>query len=116
MRIVDPALSTTTGAELGMMNMPEMLCTFSFIVIMLIASGVVPPIIGAALLLVMIPIYMAIMKMTGCLNKRTWSLNAKWNAEHPSIAVSEETSTGRLQGSLAISPEQTEEAVQSAMA
>ncbi|MGM9537144.1 MAG: sodium/glutamate symporter [Candidatus Onthomonas sp.] len=115
-RIVDPALSTTTGAELGMMNMPEMLCTFSFIVIMLIASGVVSPIIGAALLLVMIPIYMAIMKMTGCLNKRTWSLSAKWNAEHPSIAASAETSTGRLQGSLAISPEQTEEAVQSAMA
>ncbi|MGN0976209.1 MAG: sodium/glutamate symporter [Gemmiger sp.] len=115
-RIVDPSLSTTTGAELGMMNMPEMLCTFSFIVIMLIASGVVPVLLGALLLLAMVPVYLIIMKLTGCLNKRTWSLNAKWNAEHPGVVAAAEATSGRLQGTLAIPPEQTEAAVQSAMA
>ena len=115
-RIVDPVLSTTTGAELGMMNMPEFLSTFSSIVIMLIASGVLPVLPGAILLIALTPVYIIILKLTGCLNKRTWSLSAKWNAEHPGIAAAAEAGSSRLQGSLAIPPEQTEEAIQSAMA
>lgn len=116
-RIVDPALSTTTGAELGMMNMPEFLSTFSSIVIMLIASGVLPVIPGAVVLVALTPIYIVIMKLCGCLNKRTWSLSAKWNAEHSGIASAAAQAGGsRLQGALTIPPEQTEEAVRSAMA
>ena len=99
-----------------MMNMPEFLSTFSSIVIMLIASGVLPVLPGAILLIALTPVYIIILKLTGCLNKRTWSLSAKWNAEHPGIAAAAEAGGSRLQGSLAIPPEQTEEAIQSAMA
>lgn len=116
-RIVDPALRTTTGAELGMMNLPEFLSMFSSIVITLIASGVVPVIPGAVLLIAITPIYLILLKVCGCINERTWSLSPAWNKEHGVTAAEQTEATGgMLKGSLTISPEVAESAVQSAMA
>ncbi len=112
-RMVDPNLRTTTGAELGMMNAPEMLSMFPSILMMLAGSGVLPVMLACVLMLAFSPVYVLLMKVLGCLNKRTWSFDAKWNAEHRE-AASESGGAG-LTGTLTIPPEQAMEGVQSAM-
>lgn len=114
-RMVDPNLRTTTGAELGMMNMPEMFVTFSSICMMLAATRVVPTLLIGALLLVMVPVYWVMMKVFGCFGARTWSFSTAWNKAHRTLASAAEESS-RLQGTLTIPVAETEDAVRSAMA
>ena len=74
-RIVNPSLSGTIGAELGMMHASEFFSTFPSIVLMLIASDAVSPIVGIAILFALVPFFMIILKVLRCWNKKTWSFS-----------------------------------------
>lgn len=114
-RMVDPNLRTTTGAEMGMMNLPEMFVTISSIVMMLAAAGTIPTLIVGVILLATVPIYFIMMKATGCFGPRTWSFNEEWNKANRHFENVEQDGT-RLQGTLSIPVDEVEDAVQSAMA
>lgn len=81
-RMVDPKLKTTTATELGMMNFPMMFCTVCSMVMMAGASHTISLSIVIAILLAMTPVYLIILKVTKCWNKKSYSLSRKWNNAH----------------------------------
>ena len=72
-RIVNPELKGTIGAELGMMHASEFFSTFPSVTLMLIASNVVTPIVGIAILFALVPFFIILLKVLGCMNAQTWS-------------------------------------------
>lgn len=106
-RMVDPSLRTSTGAELGMMSAPETFSMFPSITMLLAASGVIPLGIEFVLLIAMAPIYALVMKLIGCMNSRTWSFNLDWNRKH-GLNSNVFTDDTRLRGSLHLSQETME--------
>lgn len=73
-RIVDPALRTTTATELGMMNIPMMFSYITLATILAMAEGTLPFGLGLILLFAPVPFYLLAMKISKVWNKPTYSL------------------------------------------
>lgn len=72
-RIVDPEFKTNTAVELGVMNLIMLLSTPIYIVLLGYASGSIPSVITMALLGALSVMYLVILKVTKCWNKKTFS-------------------------------------------
>lgn len=73
-RIVDPTLNTTTGTELGMMNLPMMFSYVTLATILAMAEGTLSFELGLVLLFVPIPAYLIAMKILKVWNDPTYQL------------------------------------------
>lgn len=72
-RIVDPDLKTNTAVELGLMNLVMLLCTPVYIVLLAYASGTISSNITMVALAILSVIYLVILKVTKCWNKKSFS-------------------------------------------
>lgn len=84
-RIVNPQLKGTIGGELGMMHASEFFSTFPSIVLMLIASDAVSPILGIGILFGLVPFFIILLKVFGCMNAHTWSFGSGESKVHMQV-------------------------------
>jgi ESS family glutamate:Na+ symporter len=72
-RIIDPSLSDTTSIELGMMNLPMLLCTPVYILILACASGSISIVITIICLIILAIVYFVCLRLFKCFNKPTYN-------------------------------------------
>lgn len=89
-RIVDPALKTTTAVELGLMNVPMMLSFVTVLTIFGIASGTLSLSLGIMLLLAPIPVYLILMRYLKVWGAKTFVFKAKRTPKRELIDVASE--------------------------
>lgn len=68
-RIVDPALKTSTTVELGLMNLPMMFSAPVYMIILAAASGTISKILSVELLAIAVVVYFLILLATRCVGK-----------------------------------------------
>ena len=73
-RILDPRMRTTTMAEMGLMNLPELLYLPAMLTISAAFAGEVGLLGALGVMAALTAAYFVIMLVTRCFGKRTWSL------------------------------------------
>ncbi|GAA1485431.1 hypothetical protein [Brachybacterium fresconis] len=73
-RILDPRMRTTTMAEMGLMNLPEMLYIPAMLTISAAFAGEVGVLGAVGIMAALTAAYFVIMLITRCFGKRTWTL------------------------------------------